>query len=185
MSPFVSLRQRLRLRRHGRGYPSGEAGVALVEFALILPFLLLLVFGITDFGRAFFLRNDMTHLANETARYAVVNSDALVGRCQLRWTDWDSGTTYRLGSIVKGSDGTLYSSRVNNNLAHDPATDDGTYWRLATNWTSTTTYTRGAIVGFSDSMYVSLVDNNKDHDPATDDGTHWAPVEKCTIQAAI
>jgi Flp pilus assembly protein TadG len=52
-----------------------ERGVALVEFALVLPLLLLLLFGMLDFGRAFNYWIDSTHLANEGARWAVVNKN--------------------------------------------------------------------------------------------------------------
>src|SRR5918912_2542495 len=51
----------------------GERGVALVEFALIAPLALLLLFGIFDFGKAMNYWIDETHLANEGARWAVVN----------------------------------------------------------------------------------------------------------------
>ena len=51
-----------------------ERGVALVEFALVAPLLLVLLFGMLDFGRAFNYWIDTTHLANEGARWAVVNS---------------------------------------------------------------------------------------------------------------
>jgi len=64
----------VRLRRHGWGHLVGEDGVALVEFAFVLPVLLLLVLGIIDFGKAFNYKNDETHLANEAARYAAVNN---------------------------------------------------------------------------------------------------------------
>src|SRR5438093_5271829 len=50
-----------------------ERGVALVEFALVLPLVLLLLFGMIDVGKALNYWNDETHLANEAARYAVVN----------------------------------------------------------------------------------------------------------------
>src|SRR5688572_12363237 len=50
-----------------------EDGVALVEFALLLPVLALLLFGMLDFGKAFNYWIDETHLANEGARWAVVN----------------------------------------------------------------------------------------------------------------
>lgn len=52
-----------------------ERGVALVEFVLILPLLALLLFGMLDFGRAFNYWIDETHLANEGARWAVVNKN--------------------------------------------------------------------------------------------------------------
>ena len=51
-----------------------ERGVALVEFALVLPLILLLMFGMIDFGKAFNYWNDETHLANEAARQAVVDN---------------------------------------------------------------------------------------------------------------
>ena len=50
-----------------------EAGVSLVEFTLVLPLLLLLLFGIVDFGKAFNYWIDQTHLSNTGARFAVVN----------------------------------------------------------------------------------------------------------------
>jgi Flp pilus assembly protein TadG len=50
-------------------------GQALVELALILPVLLLVLFGIIQFGLAVNSANDQTHLANEVARYAIVNED--------------------------------------------------------------------------------------------------------------
>jgi len=49
-----------------------DSGAALIEFALVLPLLLLLVFGIVDFGRAINYWIDETHLANEAARFAAV-----------------------------------------------------------------------------------------------------------------
>lgn len=46
-----------------------------MEFALILPVLALLLFGMLDFGKAFNYWIDETHLANEGARYAAVNKN--------------------------------------------------------------------------------------------------------------
>ncbi|HEY2355304.1 MAG TPA: TadE/TadG family type IV pilus assembly protein [Gaiellaceae bacterium] len=53
-----------------------EQGQTLVEFALVLPILLLLVIGIFDFGSAFNSKNDLNFLANTAARYAEVNACA-------------------------------------------------------------------------------------------------------------
>lgn len=52
-----------------------ESGAALVEFALVLPVVLLVLFAIVDFGKAFNYWNDTTHLANEGARWAMVNKN--------------------------------------------------------------------------------------------------------------
>lgn len=50
----------------------GNCGQALVEFALILPLLFLLVFGIVEFGRYLFLKNTATNGARQGARVAAV-----------------------------------------------------------------------------------------------------------------
>jgi len=60
----------------------GEAGVSLVEFALVLPLLLVLLLGMLDFGKAFNYWIDSTHLANEGARWAVVNKNPGSGTLQ-------------------------------------------------------------------------------------------------------
>jgi len=52
-----------------------ERGQAITEFALVLPLLLLLLLGLFDFGKAINYWIDETHLANEGARLAVVNSN--------------------------------------------------------------------------------------------------------------
>jgi Flp pilus assembly protein TadG len=59
-----------------------EAGVALTEFALVLPLLLALVLGMLDFGKAFNYWIDETHLANEAARWAAVNQNPGGGTLQ-------------------------------------------------------------------------------------------------------
>ena len=48
-------------------------GQSLVEFAIVLPVILLIVLGIIDFGRAYNYKNDETSLANQALRYAEVN----------------------------------------------------------------------------------------------------------------
>ncbi len=70
-----SFRQRARRRRASsiaRRRGRDDAGVALVEFALVLPLLLLLVFGLLDFGRALSYWLDQKHLAHQGARWAAV-----------------------------------------------------------------------------------------------------------------
>jgi Flp pilus assembly protein TadG len=52
---------------------SGESGVAIIEFALVLPLLMLIVVVIFDFGRALNYWVDTTHLASEGARLAAVD----------------------------------------------------------------------------------------------------------------
>ena len=40
----------------------------------MVPFVLLLILGVLDFGRAYNLQNDETHMANEAVRYAAVDA---------------------------------------------------------------------------------------------------------------
>jgi len=44
----------------------------LVEFAIVAPFLFLFVFGIIEFGWAFYVHSELTNAAREGARYAAV-----------------------------------------------------------------------------------------------------------------
>ena len=53
------------------GVRTHARGVELLEFALILPILLLLIIGVWDFGSALLLRDRMTNAAREGARVAV------------------------------------------------------------------------------------------------------------------
>jgi hypothetical protein len=54
-----------------------ERSQALIEFALISPVLLLLLFGIVDIGRAVFYYDTLSHAAREGARTAVQASNRL------------------------------------------------------------------------------------------------------------
>jgi len=62
-----------RPRVHLRAFRRDQRGTALVEFALIAPFLFLILFGIIDFGRALNYYNQVTQLAGQGARAAAVN----------------------------------------------------------------------------------------------------------------
>ena len=68
-----SASQGVRKVRLMRGKIAGRHGQALVEFALILPLFLLLVVGIIQFGIGLNYWLDLTHTANQGARYATVN----------------------------------------------------------------------------------------------------------------
>ena len=59
-----------------------ERGAALVEFSFIAPVLILLVFGIVDFGWAFAQHQDVRHGAREGARLAAVNYGTATGAAQ-------------------------------------------------------------------------------------------------------
>ncbi|HAV90985.1 MAG TPA: hypothetical protein DCW44_06910 [Eubacterium sp.] len=60
----------------------GESGQDIVEFALVLPILALLLFGIIDYGWIFYNQARVGNAAREGARFAVMNykkAEALKG----------------------------------------------------------------------------------------------------------
>lgn len=59
-----------------------DRGTAAVEFALILPVLLLLVFGIIDFGRALNAQITLTQAAREGARLESLGEPNVVSQTQ-------------------------------------------------------------------------------------------------------
>ena len=52
----------------------GNRGQSVIEFAMVLPLLLLVVFGITEFSRAWMTVNILTQASREGARLAVVTA---------------------------------------------------------------------------------------------------------------
>ncbi len=61
---FNRLRQWLRAGR-------GEAGFSAVEFAIVLPVLMLLILGAMDLAHAYYTQHIITDASREGARYAV------------------------------------------------------------------------------------------------------------------
>jgi Flp pilus assembly protein TadG len=59
-----------------RGGAPNQRGTALVEFALVFPFLLVLTLGVVDISRAFWIKNVVDQAAREGVRYLVVHSVA-------------------------------------------------------------------------------------------------------------
>lgn len=57
-----------RVSRHG--FRQGEKGAISVEFALVLPLLVLLILGGMDFGHMFYIQHVLTLASREGARYA-------------------------------------------------------------------------------------------------------------------
>jgi len=72
-----------------------EGGAAAVEFALLLPLLVLLLFGIIQFGIAFNARIQATNAAREAARMAVVGVD--------NWANLGGGVSF--WNVVEGDAG--------------------------------------------------------------------------------
>src|SRR5690349_16727994 len=92
------------MQRKARGAPRrscfDERGAALVEFVLVLPLVLLILFGMVDFGKAYNYWNDETHIADEAARQAVVNrcAECSSGGKVIEWV----GTEPESGQLRNG-----------------------------------------------------------------------------------
>ena len=80
------MQRRMRIARRPR-----SRGQALVEFALVFPIALLILFGIFDVGRLVFMYTGLTNAAREGARLAIVNQD--VGSVEERVQDTSFGST--------------------------------------------------------------------------------------------
>lgn len=71
------MRLLTRLRRE-------ERGAMVVEFGLVVPILLLLVFGIIDFGRAYYTLNNLTSAVREGVRRAAVLEDPIASQDDIK-----------------------------------------------------------------------------------------------------
>ena len=74
--------------RNSHGIRKGDRGATAVEFALVLPLFVLLLFGIIDFGRYFFVQHTVQFATREGTRLALVGGT--------RW-----GTMSRIDSIIQ------------------------------------------------------------------------------------
>ncbi len=80
----------------------------MVEFALILPLMVLIIAGIFDLGRAFFASITITNAAREGARFGALNPDYMTGVCIAAKTEalntgitlHDSNITITCGSTL-------------------------------------------------------------------------------------
>jgi hypothetical protein len=75
-------------RSSSRSLVGQERGQALVEFALVLPILLLVMYGIAQYAVAGFSKQDQGNVAREAARYAIINENPgeVSGKTLQQWT---------------------------------------------------------------------------------------------------
>jgi hypothetical protein len=89
-----------------------DDGASLVEFAILLPLLLIMLLGIIEFGWLFSQNNDVRHGAREGARAAAVNtgdnaalhiatcdSMDLTSPVSVRFTDGTGGAAGSMGEV--------------------------------------------------------------------------------------
>lgn len=68
----------MRLIRHTQPHwrQDSESGAAMVEFALVIPILILILCGILDFGNLYFQKDLVNEAARQGARLAAVNDES-------------------------------------------------------------------------------------------------------------
>jgi Flp pilus assembly protein TadG len=108
-----------RLARNARQ----DRGAAAVEFALLLPVLLFLVFGIIDFGRALNAQITLTQAAREGARLAALGEPNVVSRTRaaatglspvtVTVTSCPAGAGVGVNAVVKASYSFSFVTPVN------------------------------------------------------------------------
>jgi Flp pilus assembly protein TadG len=91
-------------RRARRGSANSDRGAAAVEFALLLPLLVLLIFGMIDFGRAINAQITITQAAREGARVLALPGGTTVGS--------DGNQAYQDRAIAAGNGLGLTASNV-------------------------------------------------------------------------
>lgn len=101
------------IQKKKSGPRRNDAGQALVELAISLVLLLLLVFGIIEFGRVMYIKNTLTSAARAAVRVAVVKSG---------FTD----TTYAAGSLTTRSSTDIVQQKLYDNVVTLPNSNKAT-----------------------------------------------------------
>jgi Flp pilus assembly protein TadG len=111
---------------------STNQGQGILEFALVLPLLLLVVFGVLDLGRIFFVTIGLTNAAREGVRYLTLHPDDVSNEFGSFWGSKAAATDEAnySGITVSGSQVTVTCSNVDGDDLCDsgtPATVTVTY----------------------------------------------------------
>jgi Flp pilus assembly protein TadG len=101
-----------------------SAGQALAEFALIVPILVMAIFGVIDFGRYVYTQNALNEAAREAARAASVSTRPTECAGQTRDVCAQTIASARLVGVIGGTPpATVQCFRVTNTDGGDADTD--------------------------------------------------------------
>ncbi len=100
------------------GIPKRDRGAAVVEFALVVPILIFVIFGLVDFGRAFNTQIQLSQAAREGARLVAMSStSSLSTRVQQAAPGLTVTTSVAIlnasGSVIAGATTCAASGAVN------------------------------------------------------------------------
>ncbi len=93
------------LSRFGRFLRHEKSGVSAVEFAFLLPVLIMILVGIMQAGMLFFIQNNMARVAHDTARRVAVGElDTMTGKTYAENNLINWGVTFNVTVTEPGSD---------------------------------------------------------------------------------
>ncbi len=85
-----------------------QYGVAMVEFVIVVPLLLIILFGITELGRALYQQNTLYTALSTGSRYMARSADIVVAdtnSCTKVSTLWDPAEAAAMNLIINDSNG--------------------------------------------------------------------------------
>jgi len=103
-----------RNRNRGKKILQTQRGAAAVEFAILLPFLVVLVFGIIEFGLLLYNQQVITNASREGARAAIV------GDCDHRLTDAQIGQIVTDYCVYTDTSGNTRRRLITFNTTNNP-----------------------------------------------------------------
>ena len=103
--------------------PLGERGVAALEFAFVLPVLMLIAFGIIDLGRAVWTQTTLDYAAQAAARCRAIGSascstDALAQTYGVTQAYGLTGVTMAVSQPVSGNCAGYKQARATKNFSY-------------------------------------------------------------------
>ncbi|MGJ3256502.1 MAG: TadE/TadG family type IV pilus assembly protein [Alcanivorax sp.] len=82
--------------------PAGQLGAAMVEFAILLPLMIVLVFGITEMGRAIYQQTTLSKAVSSGARYMSRSFQSVSADCS-QGGNWAASITNASNLVAFGN----------------------------------------------------------------------------------
>lgn len=120
----------IRGARHRKRYSKRRAG-AIVEFAVVLPLLITILFGIIEYGWIFMIRQTLQHAAREGCRLAVLQTTADADITTLVAGIMGSANVSTYGLALTHADSTNDTETVVVSVAHSDVSLVGNFFGTA------------------------------------------------------